>query len=102
MQGCVLRPLYRGDAQKQLRSRETTDERFRSSKPMEWAWLDLNQRPHPERRIARVSTGSAAPKESRAWRACPILILRGGPGHGGLIRYRGLSAVRTAVSPGRR
>jgi hypothetical protein len=50
MQGCVLRPLYRGDAQKQLRSRETTDERFRSSKPMEWAWLDLNQRPHPYQR----------------------------------------------------
>jgi hypothetical protein len=25
----------------------TTDERFRSSKLVLWAWLDLNQRPHP-------------------------------------------------------
>jgi hypothetical protein len=26
---------------------ETTNERFRSSTPVKWAWLDLNQRPHP-------------------------------------------------------
>ena len=26
---------------------ETTEERFRSSNPVWWAWLDLNQRPHP-------------------------------------------------------
>jgi hypothetical protein len=27
--------------------KETTDERFRRSMPIRWAWLDLNQRPHP-------------------------------------------------------
>ena len=26
---------------------ETANERFPSSKPVWWAWLDLNQRPHP-------------------------------------------------------
>jgi hypothetical protein len=26
---------------------ETTEECFRSSNPVWWAWLDLNQRPHP-------------------------------------------------------
>src|SRR5215211_7545731 len=48
-----------------------------------------------------LSTGSAAPRRAELGRADPILIPRGGPrpwgsyGHGGLIRYRGLSAVRT-------
>jgi hypothetical protein len=45
--GCALRPLCSGDAREQPRSHSTTDERFRSSKPVSWAWLDLNQRPHP-------------------------------------------------------
>src|SRR4030095_6045197 len=39
-------------------------------------WLDLNQWPHPERKIARVPTGSAAREPSLAGR--PILIPRGG------------------------
>ena len=46
-QGCVLTPLCEGDARKQPRSKETTDERFRRSTSVSWAWLDLNQRPHP-------------------------------------------------------
>jgi hypothetical protein len=57
----------------------------------------LNLRPHPETKIARVPTGSAAPRAELGRACCPILIARGGPGHGGLISYRGLSAVRTAV-----
>ena len=43
-----------------------------------WAWEDLNLRPHPERKIARVSTGSAALR-AELGRVCPILIPRGGP-----------------------
>jgi hypothetical protein len=43
-----------------------------------WAWEDLNLRPHPEGKIARVSTGSAALR-AEFGRACPILIPRGGP-----------------------
>ena len=35
------------DAHKQLRAKESTDERSRRSEPVWWAWLDLNQRPHP-------------------------------------------------------
>jgi hypothetical protein len=27
---------------------------FSQVKPVRWAWLDLNQRPHPETKIARV------------------------------------------------
>src|SRR5215216_7257099 len=45
---------------------------------MWWACQDLNQRPHPERKIARVPTGSAAPR-AELGRADPILIPRGGP-----------------------
>jgi len=50
-QGCVQAPLCAGNAQQQLPSKMTTDERFRSSKPLLWAWLDLNQRPHPDPKI---------------------------------------------------
>ena len=32
---------------------ETTDERFRRSRPVWWAWLDLNQRPHPYQAYSR-------------------------------------------------
>ena len=46
-QGWVLRPLCAGDSREKRRSPSTTDECFRSSKPASWAWLDLNQRPHP-------------------------------------------------------
>jgi hypothetical protein len=42
------------DARKQLRSKDTLNEHFRSSRPAWWAWEDLNLRPHPERKIARV------------------------------------------------
>jgi hypothetical protein len=45
--GCVLTPQCKGDARKQPRSKGATDERFRRSTPVWWAWLDLNQRPHP-------------------------------------------------------
>jgi hypothetical protein len=37
-----------GDAQKQPPMKETANEHFPSSKPLQWAWLDLNQRPHPQ------------------------------------------------------
>jgi hypothetical protein len=46
-------------------------DRSRSSKPMSWAWLDLNLGPHPERRIARVINGLCRTKESRAWPGMP-------------------------------
>jgi hypothetical protein len=47
--------------------------RFGCSEAIRWAWEDLNLRPHPERRIARVSTinGSCRTKESRAWPGTP-------------------------------
>jgi hypothetical protein len=34
-----------------------------------WAWLDLNQRPHPERKIARAI--GLCRTESRAWPGMP-------------------------------
>jgi hypothetical protein len=46
-QGCALRPLCAGDARPQPQSKETTVECCRRSEPAWWAWLDLNQRPHP-------------------------------------------------------
>src|SRR5215218_3676730 len=70
------------------------------SNQVSWAWLDLNQRPHPETKIARVPTGSAAREPSLAGQA-RFSSLVAAPGHAGLIRDRGLSAVRTGVSPGR-
>jgi hypothetical protein len=36
-----------GDSLQRPRSKEPTDERFRRSTAVWWAWLDLNQRPHP-------------------------------------------------------
>jgi hypothetical protein len=46
-----------------------------------WACQDLNLGPHPERKIARISTinGLCRTKESRARPGRPILIPRGGP-----------------------
>ena len=46
-QECVLRPLCAGDTLPGAASKETTVECCRRSKPVSWAWLDLNQRPHP-------------------------------------------------------
>jgi hypothetical protein len=74
-----------------------SDEPSRRLIPVSWAWLDLNQRPHPERRIARVSAGAAAPRRAELGRATRFSSLVAAPGHGGLISYRGLSAVRTGV-----
>src|SRR5215203_3073854 len=44
--GCVLRPLYAGDARQRPRWQETAVECYRRSGRVGWAWLDLNQRPH--------------------------------------------------------
>jgi hypothetical protein len=100
LRGCVLRPLCAGASRKHPPSKETTGKRSRRSTPVQWAWLDLNQRPHPEKKIARLPTGSAA-REPELGRHARFSSLVAAPGHGGLIRYRGLSAVRTAVFPGR-
>jgi hypothetical protein len=45
--GSVLRPLCTGASRKHPPSKETTGKRSRRSTPVQWAWLDLNQRPHP-------------------------------------------------------
>src|SRR5215207_5790008 len=37
-----------------------------SELPKQWAWEDLNLRPHPETKIARGATGSAAREPSLA------------------------------------
>jgi hypothetical protein len=50
VQGCVLGSLCVGDPRRQSPSKETTDERFGSSALVLWAWLALNQRPHPDQR----------------------------------------------------
>src|SRR5215203_1018861 len=49
--GCVLRPLYAGDARQRPRWQETAVECYRRSGRVWWAWLDLNQRPHPESKM---------------------------------------------------
>src|SRR5215217_5832805 len=46
---------------------------------LRWACQDLNLGPHPETKIARVPTGSAAPRAELGRACCPILIPRGGP-----------------------
>jgi hypothetical protein len=38
---------------KDPRSEESTDERIRRSAQVSWAWLDLNQRPHPYQAYSR-------------------------------------------------
>jgi hypothetical protein len=45
--GCVLRPLCTGASRKHPPSKQTTGKRSRRSTSVQWAWLDLNQRPHP-------------------------------------------------------
>jgi hypothetical protein len=47
LKGSVLRPHPSRDASKPAGSRKTTEQRFRWSEAGWWAWLDLNQRPHP-------------------------------------------------------
>jgi hypothetical protein len=49
-----------------------------------------------------LSTGSVAPRRAELGRATRFSSLVAAPGHGGLIRYRGLSAVRTGLFPGHR
>jgi hypothetical protein len=63
-----------------------TIQRFRWSEALLWAWEDLNLRPHPERRIARVINGLCRTKESRAWPGMPrFSSIVAATGHGGLI-----------------
>jgi len=50
---CALPPLCAGDAGERLRSEITTDQRFPRSTLVWWAWLDLNQRPHPYQAYSR-------------------------------------------------
>ena len=47
MQGCALRALCAGDAREPTATKETKRKYFRRSVRTWWAWLDLNQRPHP-------------------------------------------------------
>src|SRR5215217_6301681 len=48
-----------------------------------------------------LSTGSHAPRKAELGRATRFSSLVAAPGHGGLIRYRGLSAMLASVLPGR-
>jgi hypothetical protein len=57
--------------------------------------------PHPETKIARVATGSAAPRRAELGRAARFSSLVAAPGHGGLIRDRRLSAVLLRGRPKR-
>jgi hypothetical protein len=59
--------------------------RFGWSEPVWWAWEDLNLRLHPETKIGRVPTGSAAREPSLAGQA-RFSSLVAAPDHGGLIR----------------
>jgi hypothetical protein len=77
MQGCVLRPLCAGEPWERPRSKEATDKHFRSSKPVWWAWLDLNQRPHPYQAYSRdafklVEGGRPAHGRRDSDRGCPL------------------------------
>jgi hypothetical protein len=49
-EGMHLIPLCPGDLPSGTRSKRMPDKHFPSSKLMLWAWLDLNQRPHPYQR----------------------------------------------------
>jgi hypothetical protein len=114
--GCVLRPLCTGVSQKHPPSKETTGKHSRSSKPVWWVWLDLNQRPHPQVKIIGrggklpgTYQGRRGPRPLRgavngpgAIACCPLHPSGVAAGHEPLIRYRGLSAVRTRVPPGYR
>jgi hypothetical protein len=88
-QGSMRSPKRRSD--REGRPRLTSENRA-------WACQDLNLGPHPETKIARVATGSAAPRRAALGRAHRFSSLVAAHGHGGLISYRGLSAVRQLVS----
>ena len=42
-----------GDTQENLRADATAWSHSRRPKPVSWAWLDLNQRPHPSQAYSR-------------------------------------------------
>jgi hypothetical protein len=97
------------------RDRSDNGRAFPQVSPVSWAWLDLNQRPHPQVKIP--ARGGKLPGTYQGRRGpCPLrgAVTAQGPsraahlhpsgvaaGHEPLIRDRGLSAVRTSVSPGR-
>jgi hypothetical protein len=60
--------------------------RFRCSEAESWAWEELNLRLHPETKIARVPTGSAAPRRAELGRATRFSSLVAATSHAGLIR----------------
>jgi len=100
VQGDAFRDRCAQASRKQPPLKETTGERSHRSAPVWWAWLDLNQRPHPETKIARVPTGSAAPRAERG-RHTRFSSLVAAPGHGGLIRDGRPSTMLSSVFPGR-
>jgi hypothetical protein len=75
---------------------------------MWWAWLDLNLRPHPETEIARVATGSAAPRRAELGRATRFSSIVAAPAMGVLSGIEGLACdltrwvCRVSVDRGRR
>ena len=57
--------------------KEFMDERSRRSRPVRWAWLDLNQRPHPYQAYSRdaftlLDGRSPAHRWSKSDRGCPL------------------------------
>jgi len=75
--GCVARPLCAGEALGSRNRKRTTGERFYSSNPVWWAWLDLNQRPHPYQAYSRdafllVRRSRPARRWRRCDRGCPL------------------------------
>jgi hypothetical protein len=104
------------DASERAGIRERSDQHLCRSEAISWAWEDLNLRPHPQVKIpARggklpgTYQGRRGPRPLRGavngqgWSCAAHLHPSGvAAGHEPLISYRGLSAVRTGVSPGRR
>ena len=78
------------------------DQRFRWSRANLWAWLDLNQRPHPERKIPRVMRrgfeGDVVAEGLELGNGpTRFSSLVAAPGHGGLIRDGRLGAVLSGL-----
>jgi hypothetical protein len=73
-------------------------ERFRWSEAGWWAWEELDLRLHPETKIARVPTGSAAREPSLARHAVRFSSLVAATSHGGLISNHALTAMNPAFS----
>src|SRR5215217_1028946 len=88
-------PLKRSDA-----ASRSCPKQMRWSEAVSWAWEELNLRPHPETKIARVPTGSAAREPSLAGHA-RFSSLVAATGHGGLISNHGLTAMQPSVVAGR-